>query len=176
MCRIPAVHAKQTPLTIQYKKVAESGYVLHVELYAGKDFPIHSDMGQAHDIIMDLMRKANLLNKGYHLFTDNFYTKPALATTLMQAGTLLTGTVQGNSRGLPTLPTKMDVGEVLNYHRQGMLLVAFREKHSQRKPVLMLSTATAAGMTEVHTGAGLDKQKPKCIAAYNKYMGGSGSR
>ena len=121
-------------------------------------------MGQAHGVVMDLMRKANLL-------TDNFYTKPVLATTLMQAGTLLTGTVQGNSRGLPTLPTKMDVGEVLNYRRQGMLFVAFREKRSQRKPVLMLSTATAAGMTEVHTGAGLDKQKPKCIAAYNKYMG-----
>ena len=151
---------------------AASGYVLHVELYAGKDFPIHSDMGQAHGVVMDLMRKANLLNKGYHLFTDNFYTKPVLATTLMQAGTLLTGTVRANSRGLPTLPTKMDVGEVLNYRRQGMLLVAFREKRSQRKPVLMLSTATAAGMTEVHTGAGLDKQKPKCIAAYNKYMGG----
>ena len=26
-------------------------------------------------------------------------------------------------------------------------------------------------MTEVHTGAGIDKQKPKCIAANNKYMG-----
>ena len=113
--------------------------MLHVELYAGKDFPIHSDMGQAHGVVMDLMRKANLLNKGYHLFTDNFYTKPVLATTLMQAGTLLTGTVQANSRGLPTLPTKMDVGEVLNYRRQGMLLVAFREKRSQRKPVLMPS-------------------------------------
>ncbi|KAI0210139.1 hypothetical protein LSAT2_005143, partial [Lamellibrachia satsuma] len=74
--------------------------------------------GQAHGVVMDLMRKANLLNKGYHLFTDNFYTKPVLATTLMQAGTLLTGTVRANSRGLPTLPTKMDVGEVLNYRRQ----------------------------------------------------------
>ena len=64
----------------------------------------------------------------------------------------------------------MDVGEVLNYRRQGMLHVTFQEKRSQRKPVLMLSTATAAGMTEVHTGAGINKQKPKCIAAY-KYMG-----
>ena len=50
---------------------AESGYVLHVELYAEKDFPIHSDMRQAHGVVMDLMRKGNLLNKGYHLYTDN---------------------------------------------------------------------------------------------------------
>ena len=106
------------------------------------------------------------------MFTDNFYTKPVLATTHMQAGILLTGTVEGNSRGLPTLPTKMDVGEVLNYRCQGMLLIAFREKRSQEKPVLMLRTGTVAGTTEVHTGAGLNKQKPKCIAAYNMYMGG----
>ena len=150
---------------------AESGYVIHVELYAGKDFPIHSDMGQAHGVVMDLMRKGNLLNKGYHLYTDNFYTKPVLATTLMQAGTMLTGTVRGNSKGLPTLPHRMNVGDIINHRRQGILLVAFREKKSQRKPVLVLSTGTAAGMTQVRTGAGRDKLKPNCIAMYNKYMG-----
>ena len=32
-----------------------SGYVMHVELYAGKDFPIRSDRGQAHGIVMDIM-------------------------------------------------------------------------------------------------------------------------
>ena len=54
-------------------------------------------MGQAHGVVMDLMQKANVLNKGYHLFTDNFYTKPILAQTL------LTGTIRHNSRGLPAL-------------------------------------------------------------------------
>ena len=58
---------------------ALTGYVLHVELYAGKDFPIQSDMGQAHAVVMKLLREANVLNKGYHLFTDNLYTKPVLA-------------------------------------------------------------------------------------------------
>ena len=51
---------------------AVSGYVLHVELYAGKDFPIRSDPGQAHAVVVDLMTKDNLLNKGYHLFTITF--------------------------------------------------------------------------------------------------------
>ena len=60
-----------------------SGYVIHVELYAGKDFTIQSDMGQAHGVVMDLMQKANVLNKGYNLFTDNFYMKPILAQTLL---------------------------------------------------------------------------------------------
>ena len=151
---------------------ALSGYVLHVELYAGKDFTIRSDMGQTHAVVVDLMSKADLLNKGYHLFTDNFYTKPVLAQELAKSKTLLTGTIRGNSRGLPPLPTKMAIGQVLNYRCQDMLLVAFREKKSQRKPVLMLSTCEGAGMKEVRTAAGILKQKPKCVAAYNKYMGG----
>ena len=49
---------------------AVSGYVLHVELYAGKYFPIRSDPGQADGIVIDLMTKVHLLNKGHHLFTD----------------------------------------------------------------------------------------------------------
>ena len=57
-----------------------TGYVMHVELYAGKDFPIRSDMGKkgmvlyngkAHGMVMDLTRKAYVLDKGYHLFTDS---------------------------------------------------------------------------------------------------------
>ena len=149
-----------------------TGYVLHVELYAGKDFPIHSDMGQAHGVVMELMRQCNMLNKGYHLFTDNFYTKPALAEVLLKAGTMLTGTVRANSKGLPPVPTKMRVGEVINYRRRGVLLVAFREKKSQRKPVLMLSTAEPARQVQKRTAAGLEKEKPNCVVTYNDYMGG----
>ena len=42
---------------------ALSGYVLHVELYEGKDFTIRSDMGQAHAVVVDLLSKVDLLNK-----------------------------------------------------------------------------------------------------------------
>ena len=53
-----------------------------------------------------------------------------------------------------------------------MLLVAWREKKSQKKPVLVLSTSEGAGMREVRTGAGQLKLKPKSVVAYYKYMGG----
>ena len=144
-----------------------SGYVMHVELYAWKDFPIRSDHGQAHGIVIDLMRKSNLLHKGYHLFTHNFNTKPALARALGKASTRLTGTVRANSRGLPTLPRKLAVGDVLNFRLDDLLCMAFREKKSQRKPVLMLSTRETAGIVNVRTAAGIVKPKPLCIAAYN---------
>ncbi len=47
-------------------------------------------MGQAHGVVMDLMRKANVLDAS---LTDNFYAKSAVAEKLLEAGTLLTGTV-----------------------------------------------------------------------------------
>ena len=148
-----------------------SGYVIHIELYAGKDFSIQSDMGQAHGVVMDLMRKTDLLNKGYQLFMDNYYTKPAVAEVLCTCrdGTLLTGTVRANSRGLPVIPTRLQVVECLNLCRNDTLVVAFREKRSQKKPVLLLSTNAAAGIADVRTAAG---RKPKCVADYNRYMGG----
>ena len=55
-------------------------------------------------------------NIGYHLFTDNFYTKPVLAQALCTAGTLRTGTVHGNSRGIPVIPS-LAVGECIDYRR-----------------------------------------------------------
>ena len=118
-----------------------TGYVLQVELYAGKDLPIHNDMGQAHAVVMELLREANVLNKGYNLFTDNFYTKPVLANEPSAANTLLTGTVRHNSRSVPVLPGRLDIGGSVNYRSGDMLLVAWREKKSQKKPVLMLSTS-----------------------------------
>ena len=36
------------------------------------------EMGQAHGVVMNLMQKATLLNKGYDIFTDNLFTKPVL--------------------------------------------------------------------------------------------------
>ena len=65
----------------------------------------------------------------------------------------------------------MNVGQVVNYRRQGVLLVAFHERQSQWEPVLMRSTAAAAGTVHMCTAAGINKDKPKCVAIYNTYMG-----
>ena len=35
---------------------ALSGYVIHVDIYAGNDFPIQSDEGHAQGVVMELMR------------------------------------------------------------------------------------------------------------------------
>jgi hypothetical protein len=43
---------------------------------------------------MEVMTKSGLLDKGRHLFTDNFYTKIPLAKRLLDRNTFITGTIK----------------------------------------------------------------------------------
>ncbi|KAK3786495.1 hypothetical protein RRG08_058548 [Elysia crispata] len=78
-----------------------NGYTFHIDLYAGKELDVQHQEGQAFAVVQKLMRESNLLGKGYHLYTDNFYTKPKLAEYLSSNRTVLCGTVRANSKGLP---------------------------------------------------------------------------
>ena len=80
------------------------------------------NVGRFTPVFMDLMRKANVLVYGQLLY------KPSL----LGVRTLLTGTVRGNSKGLPLLPTKMNIGEMISYRRQGILLVARKSRNGSR--------------------------------------------
>ena len=151
-----------------------TGYCMHVELYSGGDFAIRGPHGQGQAVVIHLMKSARLLGKGYHLITDNFYTKPRLAHTLFQQKTCLTGTVRSNSKGFPKdlAAAKLDVGEVW-YRRQGPLLAAaYRDKLSQKKPVCLLSTSEAAGSADVTTAKGVQTVMPIIVNTYNTGMGG----
>ncbi|KAK7099673.1 hypothetical protein V1264_022751 [Littorina saxatilis] len=150
-----------------------NGYVCHVDLYAGRQLDVVYDEGQAHGVVMNLMTVCSVLNKGYHLFTDNFYTKPRLADVLSAVQTYLTGTVRSNSRGLGAViqEARPPVGGTLFARQGGKVCVAFREKRSQRKPVLCLSTFFNA-RNEQREIRGREKTKPAMIFGYNAHMGG----
>jgi hypothetical protein len=109
---------------------ANTGYVLHVEMYAGKDFAIRSEDGQGSAVVFYLLAQAELLNKGYHLRTDNWYTKCKLASDLLQQNTLLTGTVRSNSKGLPSaiINAKLNPQTTKYCQSQSLLVCAFRDK------------------------------------------------
>lgn len=151
----------------------DNGYVYCTELYAGKELDVERDDGLAVGIVKALMRESMLLGKGYHLYTDNFYTKPALAEYLWTERTMLTGTIRGNSKGFSkTLSAKkLAIGEAIFERKDQMLAVAFREKKSQRKPVLLLSTGHFAS-TQTKEIRGKIVTKPTMILDYNKHMGG----
>ena len=152
-----------------------TGYVLHVLHYAGKQLEVqHGPNGQAYDVVMKLMNEARLLGKGYHLLTDNFYTKPPLARDLYKQNTCLTGTVRRNSKGIPDAVknARLQVGETIYRRNAALLVVAFRDKASVTKPVLALSTFCNAENKEIRTAAGRQVTKPLITDFYNTGMGG----
>ncbi|XP_054290419.1 piggyBac transposable element-derived protein 4-like [Macrosteles quadrilineatus] len=155
-----------------------TGYVMQSVLYSGKYFLSMGSDPFTHKVVAYLLGKAALLDKGYHLFTDNFYTKIRLARWLSDRNTFLTGTVNKRSKELSTavLGASLEVGEALYYRMRleptgSVLFVKYRER-ATRKPVHLITTAIHAQNTESTSASGRKSTKPLVIQVYNKHMGG----
>ena len=55
-----------------------------------------SGKGLGYDVVMELTE--SLLNQGYHVYADNFYTSPSLLKDLKQVGLLGCGTTSANRK------------------------------------------------------------------------------
>ncbi|KAJ8866181.1 hypothetical protein PR048_033705 [Dryococelus australis] len=68
-------------------------------------------------IVMEMMQKCDLLNKGYSLYIDNWYSSPELVHRLFSAGTNVCGTVHTNRKHMPKelAKEKLKVGEAVAY-------------------------------------------------------------
>lgn len=153
---------------------SQTGYVLHMEIYSGKAlYERRIEEGLAHQVVMELVDACNVHGKGYHLFTDNFYTKIPLAQALYEKKIMLTGTIRKNSKGLPHELTsaKFKPTETLYYRQNNVLLVGFKETKT-RKPVFCLSTGIHAEDTFVRSKSGREAVKPVIVKEYNVAMGG----
>ncbi|XP_026667264.1 piggyBac transposable element-derived protein 4-like isoform X1 [Ceratina calcarata] len=134
------------------------------------------EKGLAQVVIDNLLSMSNYFIKGYHITVDNFFTSIALARSLFEKNTFLSGTIRSNRKHIPSqLKSKLEVGEYKYQRNREILLLAYREKKSQKKNVLLLSThGTAANKTIVIRRRNQERevQKPALIHDYNKYMGG----
>ena len=80
---------------------ADSGYVIACEVYVGKvnstcikmSKPIDPMVNDTTRLVLGLLEKGQLLDKGYNVFTDNYYTSPELLCKLFYRQTFGTGTV-----------------------------------------------------------------------------------
>ncbi|CAK9832660.1 PiggyBac transposable element-derived protein 4 [Anthophora retusa] len=119
---------------------------------------------------------SNYHMKGYHVTVDNFFTSIPLARSLYEKNTFLSGTIRSNRKHIPSqLKRKLEVGEYKYLRNREMLLLAYKEKKSQRKNVLLLSThGTAANKTSLirRRNQEMEVEKPALVHVYNKYMGG----
>lgn len=165
---------------------ATSGYIVGFSVYTGKDSCIDEgvclfdECSTTTKVVMTLSNRCNLLDKGYRLFFDNYYTSPELLEELLHRDTLSVGTVRTNRRGFPQAlrQAKLKTGEScfrrskdINGQPGSMLALKWFDK----RDVNLLSTSHAA--TEEWTGK-LDRRdrtpiyKPSCIVDYIQKMGG----
>ena len=159
---------------------AATAYVMAFFVYRGKREQANNGdtRGLSQKVVVKLLAMANLLRKGYHVFCDNFFTSVQLARDLFAKHTYITGTIRRNRKGLPNgIKGKLRSGEKSYFRKGPMLAVAYRQKKSQKKPVLLLSTKSQATQTEVEvrergTRAPTLVHKPDIVLDYNKFMGG----
>ena len=79
----------------------KTGYTYNFFVYLGKKRThiVNSAKGLAYSVVLELIPR--LLNQGYRLFVDSFYTTYNLAHDLLKAGTYLIGSVRKNSTAMP---------------------------------------------------------------------------
>ena len=67
---------------------------------------------------MVISLSTDLAGKGYHMYTDNYYTSPALFSELIENGFEACGTVRSDRKGIPkdfqkiTLSKGKDEGKI----------------------------------------------------------------
>ena len=127
---------------------------------------------------------AGLENRGHVLYTDNFYTSASQALSLQGIQMSLVGTIRANRRSFP-VAMKADLKQFERYAERGtcryirdgnVLYLPWKDKrtvsmlptiHQGHEHNLVQRNAKIAGQYQQ-----LELQQPKCIANYNRSMGG----
>ena len=86
---------------------AETGYICGFDVYTGKDSnPDDAGCAKMTSTVMDLLDSIKLLNKGCHVYFDNYYNSPELIEKLLERKTHVCGTVRKDCWGLPKALSK----------------------------------------------------------------------
>lgn len=152
-----------------YELTTSDGYVLNVIIYQGKDSDEPGDnTSKTAKIVLDLMKP--YLDKGHHLYMDNFYNSVSLSTHLLSKQTHTTGTLRSNRKENPKIvvQSKLKKGEI-NWRRfDDVYITKWRDK----RDVLTITTAHHPALVEVKNRRGESTMKPQDVADYNQYMSG----
>ena len=113
-----------------------SGYAYRMQRYTWKNNPAHEvDTGISGDaehlsktekIVVHLMMP--LLNKGYQLYCDNFYTSVQLFTYLHRHHTGCCGTMRANRVPQTVRSASVSKGELIGFRNGSLLCLKFRDK------------------------------------------------
>jgi hypothetical protein len=162
-----------------YMLCDSAGYMMCCEVYYGKASiyecgePGVECLSKSELIVVLLLAKAKLLDRGYVLTLDNWYTSARLAHYLWTRKTAIRGTIRAN-RGIPDALQQKPLGPSESAYMRSQYLLAV--KFNDRKVVFLLSSADAAGEVEktrvLPGNRRITYMKPMPIENYNKSMGG----
>lgn len=151
------------------------GFIIVQIYYTGKDDSLDtSEVGATHAIVLKLLE--GLEGRGHHVYTDNYYSSPALFGDLQRLGFGACGTVRKNRRGMPDeMKAKLKKGEVMSQQIDSSMLVL---KWMDKREVMMLSTihddsfVTKKRRSRTAPDGQEDILKPLVVEEYNRHMGG----
>ena len=176
---------KPTKWGIKLWVLADSanGYTYDFDVYTGRspDDQPPSEHGLGYDVVMKLVEP--LVNQGYHLYFDNFYSSPKLVKDLFGLGIPSCGTAAENRRGFPDSMKKgkewarrKDRGTMRWVRDAECLALQWKDN----RPVTMLTTIHKADEFVVierkqkiaNRWQNVQVRQPKAIEQYNAYMNG----
>ncbi|KAM5158092.1 piggyBac transposable element-derived protein 4 [Mantella aurantiaca] len=170
---IQYIASKRARFGIKSYMLCESstGYIWNSVIYTGKGTksnPKYSGYGLTTSSVLTLIEP--LLNQGYCVTTDNFYTSPELYELLLKNKTDAYGTVRANRRDMPSMfaKKKLKTGEMVAWQKGKMMALRWRDK----KDVCLMSTVHNTSTVLVRTRGGKEVMKPQVVIDYNKTMGG----
>lgn len=116
-----------------------SNYCLAFNIYQGKSGTTDvekmemKEYGQGYAVVKKLLTVGKYLNKGYTVFTDNFFFSIPLTRYLYETGTFCTGTIRSNRKGLPKeSKKKYPVGTSKFWKNGEFMLCSYTGKKSQK--------------------------------------------
>ena len=163
---------------------SESGYIFRFNVYCGKDESADAierslpanimQMQKSEKVVLHLI--APLLDKGFSLYVDNYYTSCNLFSYLHHRLTNACGTLKNNKA--PTIVRDLQIthGKVKSYSSNPLLCIKFHDS----KPVTVLTSIhnqsaankTKYGRKRKHDKSSVSICKPNAAVEYRQYMSG----
>ena len=114
-----------------YELCTYDGLVLTAEAYGGQGFNDENNLGQTVATVLKLM--IPFLNKGHHVFTDNYYNSVSLSEYLSNHGTYTKGTLRKDRKLNPKWKDKGEVFTISNAHNPETANVSNRRGKGKMK-------------------------------------------
>ena len=149
---------------------AKSGYVWNFLVYVGKETVFDEslkDEAYGSKVVLELM--SPLLNQGYMITMDNWFSSPDLFEKLCKNETDAIGTLRQNRKGVPAeiKQAKLKKGEHVSAYKDKLMIMKWKDK----KDICLMSTTHDARMVS-RSVRSQDLTKPKVVLDYNSKMGG----